>query len=229
MHANSGSPSESTGCGSAVLVVDDEANIRRTLRVCLESRGHRVTCVGSPHDALNEAQRQVFDLAFVDLRLGTESGMDLIPALLARSPWLKVIVITAYASVDTAVEAMKRGADDYVAKPFTPAQIHFVTDRAATLRGLEQREAVLRDELARAHPETTFETRHPGMQRAIELARQAAPSEAVVLVGGATTGDAAGFDRLWLFLAALAVVSAVASWRVDTRGATTPDPVPLIP
>ena len=170
--------------GANVLVVDDEANIRRTLRVCLESRGHRVTCVASPPDALSEARRQVFDLAFVDLRLGTESGLDLIPALLAHAPRLKVIVITAYASIDTAVEAMKRGACDYVAKPFTPAQIHFVAERAATLRSLEQRVQSLRDELSRANPEVTFETRHPGMQCAIDLARQAAPSEAVVLLRG---------------------------------------------
>ncbi|MBK7047764.1 MAG: sigma-54-dependent Fis family transcriptional regulator [bacterium] len=168
----------------SVLVVDDEVNIRRTMRACLESRGHRVTCVGTPADARAEAGRQVFDLAFVDLRLGTDSGLDLIPALLATAPWLKVVVITAYASVDTAVEAMKRGATDYIPKPFTPAQIHLVTERVATVRGMEQRLQSLREDLARLHPEVTFASRHPGMQRAIELARQVAASEAVVLLRG---------------------------------------------
>jgi two-component system, NtrC family, response regulator AlgB len=78
-----------------VLIVDDEANIRKTLRVCLESRGHRVTSVSNAKDALVEADRQVYDLAFVDLRLGTESGLDLIFSLQGACPWIKIVVITA--------------------------------------------------------------------------------------------------------------------------------------
>ena len=167
-----------------VLIVDDEANIRKTLSMCLESRGHRVTAVSNPTDARSEAERQVFDLSFVDLRLGTENGLDLITSLLGACPWLKIVVITAYASVDTAVEAMRRGATDYIPKPFTPEQVDLVTDRIATVRSMEQSIATLREDLARLHPEVTFTSRHPGMQRAIELARQAAPSEAVVLLRG---------------------------------------------
>jgi len=101
-----------------ILVVDDEANIRKTLSVCLEAEGHQAVAVGNFQDAVSESSRRSFDLAFVDLRLGTSSGLDLIPALLASSPWLKIIVITAYASIDTAVEAMRRGATDYIPKPF---------------------------------------------------------------------------------------------------------------
>ena len=168
----------------SVLVVDDEANIRKTLAVCLESRGHRVTCVSNAKDARAEAERQVFDLSFVDLRLGTESGLDLIPGLLGTCPWLKIVVITAYASVDTAVEAMRRGATDYIPKPFTPEQVGLVVDRAAAVRSMEQRIASLKEDLDRLHPEVSFTSRHPGMQRAVELAKQVAPSEAVVLLRG---------------------------------------------
>jgi two-component system, NtrC family, response regulator AlgB len=166
------------------LVVDDEANIRKTLKVCLESRGHRVTAVNNARDAQAEAERQVFDLVFLDLRLGTENGLDLIPTLLGACPWLKIVVITAYASVDTAVEAMRRGATDYIPKPFTPDQVELVTQRVATVRGMEQRIASLQEDLERLHPDVSFTSRHPGMQRALELARQAAPSEAVVLLRG---------------------------------------------
>jgi len=168
----------------SVLIVDDEANIRKTLAVCLESRGHRVTSVSNAKDARTEADRQVFDLSFVDLRLGTENGLDLIPILLAACPWIKIVVITAYASVDTAVEAMRRGATDYIPKPFTPKQVELVTDRVATVRSMEQRIATLKEDLERLHPEVTFTSQHPIMQRAIELARQVAPSEAVVLLRG---------------------------------------------
>src|SRR3954462_4349461 len=86
-----------------ILVVDDEINIRKTLAFCLEGEGHKVVAVSNPADAIAEANRRAFDLAFVDLRLGAERGLDLIPVLLAGSPWLKVVVITAYASVETAV------------------------------------------------------------------------------------------------------------------------------
>lgn len=170
--------------GLNVLIVDDEANIRKTLTICLESRGHRVIAVSNGKDARVETDRQVFDLAFVDLRLGTENGLDLIPSILGTCPWIKIVVITAYASIDTAVEAMRRGATDYIPKPFTPEQVQLVTDRVATVRGMEQRIATLKEDLERLHPEVSFTSQHPGMQRAVELARQVAASEAVVLLRG---------------------------------------------
>jgi two-component system, NtrC family, response regulator AlgB len=168
----------------SVLIVDDEPNIRKTLSVCLESRGHRVTSVSNAQDARREADRQVFDLSFVDLRLGTENGLDLIPSLLGACPWLKIVVITAYASIDTAVEAMRRGASDYIAKPFTPEQVALVTGRAATVRRMEQRIAGLKEDLERLNPQVSFSSRHSGMQHTIALARQVAPSEAVILLRG---------------------------------------------
>lgn len=168
----------------SILVVDDEANIRKTLKVCLESRGHRVTTVSNGRDAQAQVDKQVFDLVFLDLRLGIENGLDLIPALLGASPWLKIVVITAYASVDTAVEAMRRGATDYIPKPFTPHQVEIVTERVSVVRSMEQRIATLQEDLNRLHPEVSFSSSHPGMQRAIEIARQAASSEAVVLLKG---------------------------------------------
>jgi len=167
-----------------VLIVDDEINIRKTLAMCLETQGHAVVAVSNFQDAVSEASRRSFDMAFVDLRLGTMNGMDLIPVLLSLSPWLKVIVITAYASIDTAVEAIRRGASDYIPKPFTPEQVELVTERVSAVRGMEQRIAALQEDLNRLHPEETFTSSHPGMQRAIELARQAAPSEAVLLLRG---------------------------------------------
>ena len=167
-----------------ILIVDDEINIRKTLTVCLETESHRVVAVSNFEDALSENARRSFDVAFVDLRLGTASGLDLIPALLAGSPWLKVIVITAYASIDTAVEAIKRGATDYIPKPFTPAQVKLVVQRMAEMRSLEQRVASLQADLSRINPEVDLTTESPAMQRAIELARQVSPTDAIVLLTG---------------------------------------------
>jgi len=167
-----------------VLIVDDETNIRRTLTFCLETLGHRVIAVSNGKDAHNEAERQVFDLAFVDLRLGTENGLELIPSILRACPWMKIVVITAYASIDTAVEAMRRGATDYIPKPFTPDQVQLVTERIASFRRLEQRLANLKEDLDRLHPDASFSSQYPKMQRAIELAKQVAASDAVILLRG---------------------------------------------
>src|SRR5207302_8694974 len=117
-----------------ILVVDDEANIRVTLSLCLEAQGHSVTAHGTIDNALAELSRQAFDLVFLDVRLGVHNGLDFLPRLLAESPWAKVVVITAYASVETAVEAMKLGATDYLPKPFTPAQVKLVTRKIADQR-----------------------------------------------------------------------------------------------
>jgi NtrC-family two-component system response regulator AlgB len=167
-----------------ILIVDDEINIRKTLSVCLETEGHRVVAVSNSQDALSENARRSFDAGFVDLRLGTDSGLDLIPSLMASSPWLKIIVITAYASIDTAVEAIKRGATDYIPKPFTPAQVKLVVQRIAEMRSLEQRVAILQADLRRLTPEVDLTTESPAMQRAVELARQVAPTDAIVLLTG---------------------------------------------
>jgi NtrC-family two-component system response regulator AlgB len=167
-----------------VLIVDDELNIRKTLTINLETEGHRVTAVSNFQDGLVEASRRSFDLAFVDLRLGTDDGLDLIPVLLAATPGLKIIVITAYASIDTAVEAMRRGATDYIPKPFTPAQINMAVRKVFEVRSLEQQIASLQEDLGRQHPEIDFSSSSPVMQKAMNLARQAALSEATLLLRG---------------------------------------------
>jgi NtrC-family two-component system response regulator AlgB len=167
-----------------VLLVDDEANIRKTLGLLLESEGHRVISLSNFQDAVREASRRSFDLAFVDLRLGTADGLDLISALLAQTPWLKIVVITAYASIETAVEAMRRGASDYIPKPFTPAQVRLAVHKVFEMRTLEQRVAFLQEDLGRLNPEADFTTKNAAMQRVINLAHQVAATDATLLLRG---------------------------------------------
>src|ERR1700712_4502077 len=106
-----------------ILVVDDEENIRFAIAVSLESDGHKVVSAGTIDGALDATAREAFDLIFLDVRLGNDNGLDHIPALLQDNPWARIIVITAYASIDTAVRAMKLGATDYLPKPFEHAQL----------------------------------------------------------------------------------------------------------
>src|SRR5262245_13657274 len=113
-----------------ILIVDDEPNIRSTLRIALEANGHQVDEAASGSVAIRRLGQQPFDVALVDLRLGQESGLDLLERMRDARPRLVVVVITAHAAIDTAVEAMRRGAYDYLSKPFTPAQIHAVLLRA---------------------------------------------------------------------------------------------------
>jgi two-component system, NtrC family, response regulator AlgB len=167
-----------------VLVIDDEANIRMTLSMCLEADGHTVVAHGNIQDALEEISQRVFDLVFLDVRLGMDNGLDFLPALKAENPWAKVIVITAYASIETAVEAMRRGAGDYLPKPFEPAQVQLVTRKVAEQRQMERRIQTLQAALGTIDAEADLPTNTPSMQRAIELARQVAASEAPVLLRG---------------------------------------------
>jgi NtrC-family two-component system response regulator AlgB len=178
-----------------VLIVDDEANIRKTLSYCLAADGHKVIAVSNPTDAIEACRRRPFDLAFVDLKLGEENGMALIPALLSDSPWTKIVVITAYASIESAVEAMRQGATDYIAKPFTPDQVRLLTRRIGRIRELETEIAALKENMQRLGPEDQLQTKNAGMQRVIETARKAASSEAIVLLCGQSGTGKSVFAR----------------------------------
>ena len=174
-----------SSCGVLnILIVDDESNIRKTLSYCLETEGHSVVAVAGAKEALREAKRRSFDIAFIDLRLEGENGMDLIPPLLAESPWMKVVVITANATIETAVEAMRRGAADYIEKPFTSAQVRLLIRTLGHIRDLENEIAVLKEDRRRFAPESLMQSRNPEMQRIIETLQRAALSEAIILLRG---------------------------------------------
>ncbi len=143
-----------------ILIIDDETNIRKTLSYCLAAEGHTVIAVSNPADALAEARMRAFDLAFLDLRLGEQDGMDLIPVLLSDSPWTKIVVITAHASIESAVAAIRRGATDYIAKPFTPDQVKLATRRIGKMRELETEIAALREDMQRLGPEDRLQSRN---------------------------------------------------------------------
>jgi len=167
-----------------VLVVDDEKNIRSTLVVCLQSLGCTTAEASSPDAALTALRRQPFDVVFLDLRIGTASGLELLPKILEVNPAVAVIMITAYATFDTAVEAIQKGARDYLPKPFTPAQIGHVLGRLRTERDLRRKVLDLESRLGDSVPEIDFGTQSPRMQAILETARRAAAAEATVLLRG---------------------------------------------
>jgi NtrC-family two-component system response regulator AlgB len=167
-----------------VLLVDDEAASREAFALCVEALGHEPYPASSAEEALRSNESRVHDLALVDLRLGADSGLELVTELLARSPWLKVAVITAHGSIETAVEAMRRGAIDYVEKPASPPRIEAITRRISTMRALEHGMEALRDDLERTVPPPRLRTENRGMREIHAMARRAADSDATILIRG---------------------------------------------
>lgn len=167
-----------------LLLIDDEASLRRTLRTALESMGHRVEEAATSAQAQEHIKHSRFDLAFLDLHLGREKGFDLLPKLLEASGGIPVVIITAFASIDTAIEAIRKGAFDYIPKPFTPDQLRVALDRAALVIGLRGRVASLEDQVAALNPEGELETNEPEVRNALTVALQVAETEATLLLRG---------------------------------------------
>jgi NtrC-family two-component system response regulator AlgB len=168
-----------------VLAIDDDRRILDVLREGLLGDGHRVETTTDADEARAAAERGVFDVAFLDQRLGSASGLDLIPALLERAPRLKIIVITAFASIEDAVEAMKRGASDYLPKPFSLAQMRLTLKKAARLDALEGEVETLREDLERSRPPVRLESESSTMRKTLATLRQVAEgSDATVLLRG---------------------------------------------
>lgn len=178
-----------SGKSMQVLIIDDEANIRRTTSVVFESLGHEVTAVADGKSALQQLEKGSFDVAFLDLKLDDEDGLELLPKLLAQDAQLEVVVFTAYASVETAVEAMRRGAADFIPKPFTPDQIRRVFERITKARRLELQVADLESQLTTDVHGSVLQTTEPAVQRVFDLALKAAVTPAnILLLGESGTG-----------------------------------------
>ena len=107
----------------SALIIDDDPGVRQSMRLCLEADNARVMGVATSAGALEALDRGYFDVIFLDLWLQSESGLTVLPEILRRQPGIGVVVITAFASFETAVEAMRLGAVDYLPKPFTPEQV----------------------------------------------------------------------------------------------------------
>jgi NtrC-family two-component system response regulator AlgB len=166
------------------LVVDDEKNIRRTMAMALESMDHEVVCVATGAEALRELRSSGFDVVFLDLKLHQENGLEILDEILRLSPQAAIVIVTAFASIETAVEAMRRGAFDYLPKPCTPDQVRQLLVRIEHTRRLENRVIELESQLNAESPEVDLTTDSPKMQAVVDIAFKAANSDATVLILG---------------------------------------------
>jgi two-component system response regulator HydG len=168
-----------------ILVVDDEEAQRDSLAAWLREDGYRVQAVGSGERAIEEARKEPFAVYFVDLKMPPGmDGIETLRGLRAMDPEASVVIVTAYAAVDTAVAAIKEGAEEYVVKPFDPHEISLLAERLIRMRRLREENRILRERLRRRQAFHGITARSPRMQAVLELVRSVANLRSTVLVQG---------------------------------------------
>ena len=167
-----------------VLVVDDEPLIRKFLVETLKRMGFTVHDAPDGTQALQRVKAETYDLIFTDLKMPGLDGMELLRAVRKASPESVVIMMTAYATVETAVEAMKMGAFDYIIKPFSPDQIELVTRKASERQSLIDENRYLRSEILKEFGFGEIIGNAPVMHDIFEVVKKVAMSRATVLVQG---------------------------------------------
>jgi DNA-binding NtrC family response regulator len=168
--------------GARVLIVDDDATSRRLLEVRLRAMKCEVAMAADGREALSIIQQEVPALMLLDLQMPRMGGMELLRALRQDGIDLPTIVITAHGSIETAVEAMKEGAYDFLPKPFDPKHLEIVVRKALERRQLVESNRLLRDTLAARTPDIIGQS--PLIRRAVELTRKVAASNSTVLLLG---------------------------------------------
>ncbi len=168
---------------STVLIVDDEKNTRDGLRLSLEDE-FDVYVAANMAEAGEILKSESVDVMLTDLRLGGENGMDLIEKTLARSKPPVCILMTAYGSVDVAVEAMKKGAYDYVSKPLNIDELEIVIKRAIRSRSVEEEVVALKAQVTERYGLENIIGHSTAMEPVFDMIKQVAPSRATVLIEG---------------------------------------------
>jgi DNA-binding NtrC family response regulator len=167
-----------------LLIVDDDPIVRDSLGQWFDSEGYQVETVSSGREALSRAERDRWDLALLDIKMPGMDGMELQRRLREIDPEMPLIIMTGYASVETAVESLKNGAYDYITKPFDPDELVYLVRRALEHRATKREVVRLRENLREVFPRSDLIGQGPSMKRVTELIETVAPTDATVLVTG---------------------------------------------
>jgi len=172
-----------------ILIVDDERNILRTTSLALNGMGHKTEVAENGRQAMRAVRGHKLDAVFLDLRLGHENGLDVLDQIVAEDEGLPVIVFTAYSTIESAVDAMRRGAYDYISKPFIPEQIRQMLQKLENNRRLQNKVTALESQLAEDNPAIDLTSNEESMRKAYDISFRAASSEAsILLLGPSGTG-----------------------------------------
>jgi len=167
-----------------ILVVDDDPNLLELLRIRLESGNYRATTALKEEEALKSAQEQVFDLAIVDLKLSQGDGIVLMQALHLINPQMPVIILTAHGSIETAVEAMRKGAYSYLTKPFEPQDLFLQLERALENRRLSSEVSRLKNLLKEKYDFDNIVAKSGKMHKVLEMVARIAQTDSTVYIHG---------------------------------------------
>jgi DNA-binding NtrC family response regulator len=169
-----------------LLIVDDDDDLRQDLMQLFRRQGHEVTAAATGEDALNKAEHARFDVALLDLHLPGIGGIDLLAQLKERQPELEALLLTAHSSIETAVEAMRKGAYDYLTKPFRAADLEVHVQKAFEKVQLQRREQQWLRQLSYESPRYRLVGSSPAMRKVVALIEKVASTDATVLVHGAS-------------------------------------------
>jgi two-component system response regulator PilR (NtrC family) len=170
---------------ASILVVDDEQSMREFLEILLQKQGHEVLVASDVKGALARAAQTPLDLVLTDLRLGRESGIEILKQVKASSPATEVVMVTAFATTENAIQAMKLGAYDYVLKPFKVDELQLVVEKALEHRALVAENRVLRHRVGdRRAGEEEILGEAPAILEVRQLVDKVAPTRTTVLVTG---------------------------------------------
>jgi DNA-binding NtrC family response regulator len=169
---------------SAILIVEDEARMRRLLELDLGEAGYQTFSAADAEKGMDLLRREQIDLVLTDLKLPGQSGLEFLQAAKHLNGALPIVVMTAYGSVETAVEAMKAGASDYVLKPFALAEMRLVVQKELDVRRLREENRSLREALGRQYNYPNIVARSTKMQEVLALAERVAATPSTVLIGG---------------------------------------------
>jgi len=167
-----------------ILVVDDEEIVRESLGGWLEKDGYQVAVAADGPGALARLDAEPWSILICDLKMPGMDGLQVLEEAKKKQPDLAVVIMTAYATVDTAVSAMKLGAYDYLMKPFDPEELSLMMQKIVGQQSLVRENAVLRQALEKQHTFRDLVSRSPAMQAVFELARSAAKANSTVLILG---------------------------------------------
>jgi DNA-binding NtrC family response regulator len=169
---------------AAILIVEDEARMRRLLELDLSEAGYQTFSAADAEKGLDLLRREQIDLVLTDLKLPGLGGLEFLQAAKHLNGALPVVVMTAYGTVETAVEAMKAGASDYVLKPFSLAEMRLVVQKELDVRRLREENRSLREALGRQYNYPNIVARSAKMQEVLALAERVAATPSTVLIGG---------------------------------------------
>ena len=169
---------------STILIVEDEAKMRRLLELNLGEDGFDTRSAADAETGLELLQNNSIDLVITDLKLPGMNGQEFLQTIKRMNAALPVIVMTAFGTVETAVEAMKAGASDYVLKPFSLAEMRMVVHKELDVRRLREENRSLREELGKRYEYPNIVARSPKMQEVLATVERVAATNSTVLVGG---------------------------------------------